>query len=148
MSIRITYLRKVVILLVIAGIIIGGTAVMVVNHLKSEDGKQYAVLSKISDNKMKLEINRNEWTPILGVHGFGGFKISSLYAAVINGEGPIFKNPEVLNSLNIFSYPEFGSITIDQKNAVVIIDRHWVLSKPGERLSTEPDPANGTYPLK
>jgi len=95
-----------------------------------------------------LEICSTSWEPLLGVDGPGGRRTGYEYWSILEGDGPVFKNP-VLHE-NGFSRPfvNLGTITIDKKSRKVVIDLRRVVSKPDEPERTEPSPANGTYPLK
>ena len=95
-----------------------------------------------------LEICSTSWVPLVGPDGFGGRRTGYEYWSILEGEGPVFKNPILSDRSHAHPFVGSGTITIDKKNEKVIIDLHRIVSNAGEAERTEPSPANGTYPLK
>ena len=95
-----------------------------------------------------LEICSTSWVPLLGSDGFGGRRTGYEYWSILDGAGPVYIDPVLHeNGLNR-PFVNRGTITIDQKKKVVIIDLRRVVSGAEEPVRTEPSPANGTYSLK
>lgn len=94
-----------------------------------------------------LKINVTEWVPLLGPDGLGGRRTGYRYWTILEGNGPVFRDPDLHQSDRLHSFNHRGTITIDEKGRKVIIDLQKIVSKPGEPERLEPSPANGSYPL-
>jgi hypothetical protein len=69
------------------------------------------------------------------------------FGVTLTGPGPTYADPQLTVNSNT-QYRQLGKITVDRSNRKVTIDLKEVVSKAGERLRMEPNPANGTYDIK
>jgi len=95
-----------------------------------------------------LEISSKSWEPLVGPDGFGGRRTGYEYWAILSGDGPVFRDPDLVENGRLERTHHRGTITIDKKDKKVIIDLQRIASKPDEPERLEPSPANGSYPLK
>ena len=102
----------------------------------SKDKAQWYATLESSSGGTTLQINSNEWEPLLGADGFGGHRRVMLYFAELDGAGPVYQNPVFgENSAPEAKKRYSGSITVDAEHKKVIID-------------LQACPENGMYPLR
>ena len=99
-------------------------------------------------SRVCLEIKSKYWLPLLGPDGPGGSRESIEFWTNLEGEGPVYRDTDLIDNNPTEETHNRGTITIDKKKKKVIIDLQRIISKPGEPEKTEPNRANGAYHLK
>jgi hypothetical protein len=95
-----------------------------------------------------LQICSTNWEPLFGPDGLGGPREGYDVWTNLQGEGRIYRDPELHESNLARPFPARGTIRMDEAHKKVIVDLQRIISKPGEPEKLEASSANGTYPIK
>lgn len=92
-----------------------------------------------------LQIVRTEPLIKFGPDGLNNRRTTELYLYILEGPGPVFRNPRRLGE-NPGRHPvTHGTVRLDKVNNRVTID---LTLSYGTSAEATPDPANGTYTIK
>jgi hypothetical protein len=97
-----------------------------------------------------LEIQARYREPLFGVEGFGGSGEEIQYWANLEGQGPVYRDPEVYRNGGGLSWKarHRGTITVDRSKKLVVIDLNRIVSDLGEPEKLEPSGVNGSFRIR
>lgn len=118
------------------------------------ESERYAELWVAADGTTQLHICSDVWMGVFTIHGYGGHRQNVFYWTTLSGDGPEYKDPLLHKNSPSPDREHKGSIIVDKKRMLVIVNLERIIptTTPVDKFEPDaksgPSSANGTYPLK